>query len=80
MANIPITLTLPEELVKDMHTYISKRQISKFVAEMVEKGLESKKDKLAREFREASADALRNAEIDLWDSTSGDGLDETNAY
>jgi hypothetical protein len=80
MKNIPITLTLPESLVKDLHLYISRRQISKFVAKMVKKGLETKKEMLAREFREASQDAQRHAEIELWDTLTGDGLNETNAY
>lgn len=80
MKNLPITLSLPEDIIKDLHLYISKRQISRFVAEMLEKALENKKRLLAREFQEASQDSERNAEIDLWDATSGDGLDETNAY
>ena len=80
MRNVPITLTLPENLVKDLHLYISRRQISKFVAEVVEKSLESKKEMLAREFREASQDVERNAEIELWDTLSNEGLDETNDY
>jgi hypothetical protein len=78
--NIPITLTLPESLIRDMHLYISKRQISKFVAERVREGLEEKKAEFAKAFREASEDKERNEEIELWDSLSGDGLDETNAY
>ncbi len=78
--NIPITLTLPESLVRDLHLYISRRQISRFVSEMVEKGLEHKKELLAREFREADQDTERNAEIELWDTLTGDGLDETNDY
>lgn len=48
MKNVPISLTLPENLVKD----------------------------LAQEFQEASRDRERNAEIELWDTLSGDGLDE----
>ena len=80
MKKIPITLTFPESLVKDLHLYISPRQISKFVAQMVEKGLENKKEMLAREFREASQDSERNAEIEIWDTTIGDGIDETNDY
>lgn len=80
MRNIPITLTLPESLVKDLHLYISRRQISKFVAQVVTKGLETEKQKLAREFQEASQDTERNAEIELWDSLSEDGLNEENAY
>jgi hypothetical protein len=78
--NIPITLTLPESVVKELHLYISKRQISKFVTKMVEQGLESEKEKLAREFREASQDKERIAEIELWDTLTEEGLDETNTY
>lgn len=74
MKNIPITLTLPERLVKDLHLYIPRGQISKFVAQMVTKGLEAEKNKLAKEFREASQDSERNAELDTWDTLSGDGL------
>lgn len=80
MKNIPITLSLSENLVKDLHLYIPRRQISKFVAQMVEKGLEKEKQKLAREFQEASQDVERNAEIEIWDTLIGDGLDEANSY
>lgn len=80
MKNLPITLTLPEDIIKDLHLYISKRQISKFVAEMLRKALEHKKKLLAHEFQEASRDQERNAEIALWDTLSGEGLDETNSY
>lgn len=80
MKNIPITLTLPESLVKDLHLYIARRQISKYVAELIEKGLESRKEILAREYREAAKDDERNSEIKLWDTLVGDGLDETNEY
>ena len=80
MKNIPITLTLPEDLVKDLHLYISKRQISKFVAQLVQKGLEIKKERLAREIREAANDAERNTEIEIFDALLDEGLDETNTY
>lgn len=80
MSNIPITLTLPEDLIKDLHHYIAKRQISKFVAQLVAEGLEAEKNKLAREFQEASQDAERNAELEIWDTLSTDGLNETNKY
>lgn len=80
MKKIPITLSLPESLVMDLHLYVSRRQISKFVSQMVTKGLEAEKQKLAKEFQEASKDHKRNAEIDIWDSLSQDGLDETNGY
>lgn len=78
--NVPITLTLPEDLVKDLHLYIPRGKISKFVARMVAKGMETEKQKIAREFREVSQDIERNSEIELWDTTIGDGLNETNDY
>lgn len=80
MKNIPITLTLPEELVRDLHLYISNRQVSKFVAQLVEEGIKIKKEALAREFQEANHDEDRTAEANLWDATIRDGLDETNEY
>lgn len=80
MRKVPITLSLPEDIVKDLHLYISKRQISKFVAQTLENGLRSEKEKLALEFREASEDKERNAEIELWDTLSDEGLDEKNKY
>jgi hypothetical protein len=80
MKNIPITLSLPEEVVNDLHLYVSKRQISKFVASMVAKALEAEKMRLANEFKEASSDQDRNAEIEVWDSLNGEGLNETNRY
>lgn len=80
MRNVPITLTLPENIVRDLHLYISRRGISKFVAKMVKEGLETKKQKMAREFREALQDEKRNAEIELWDSLSDEGLGEENEY
>ena len=42
--------------------------------------LEKEKQKLAIEFMEASQDVERNAEIEVWDTLIGDGLNETNTY
>ena len=80
MRNVPITLTLPEDIVRDLHLYTSRRGISKFVAQAVGERLETEKQKLAREFKEASKDEERNSEIGLWDSLSGEGLNEENKY
>ena len=54
MKNVSITVTLPEETLRDLHSYISFRQRSKFIANLVKKGLEEEKERLAREFREAA--------------------------
>lgn len=80
MRNLPITLSLPENVIRDLHLYVSKRQMSKFVAEMLVKELDKKKKLMADEFKEASQDSERNSEINLWDELSGEGLNETNRY
>lgn len=80
MRKIPITITLPENLVRDLHLYTSQRGISKFVSTLIQKGLEEKKHILAQEFREAALDKERNEEIDEWDTCIGDGLDGSNGY
>lgn len=80
MSNQPITLTFPEEFIQDLHSYIPRRQLSKFVYQIVYKELEKKKEQMARAFREAAKDEELNAEFELWDTCIGDGLDETNDY
>ena len=80
MKNIPITLTMPEDLVRDLHLYIAKRKVSKFITELVYKQIEVEKQKIAQEFREASQDVERNKELEIWDTVIGDGLDATNDY
>ncbi len=80
MSNIPITITLPEDQIKELHLYIPRRKISNFIADLVRKGLETKKQQLACEFREAAQDEERNAEIQLWDTTIGDGINNANDY
>jgi metal-responsive CopG/Arc/MetJ family transcriptional regulator len=80
MKHIRMTLTLPEDLVRDLHLYVSKRQISKFIAQLVQEGLETKKNQLAREIRKAAQDAERNAEIEMFDALLDEGLAETNAH
>lgn len=80
MRKIPITITLPESLIRDLHLYIPERGISGFVSGLVEKGLEEKKYSVAQQYREAAADEERNREAAEWDVCIGDGLDETNEY
>lgn len=75
-----ITITLPEALIRDLHLYIPDRGISGFVSNLVQKGIEEMKSRVAQEYREAAADEERNNEAAEWDVCIGDGLDETNEY
>ncbi len=80
MRRMPITITLPEALIRDLHLYIPDRGISGFVSGLVQKGLEEKKNSVAQQYREAASDHERNSEAEEWDIAIGDGLDETNEY
>lgn len=80
MRKIPITITLPEDVIRDMRSYISQRKISQFISELVKKEIANKKKALIKEFQEAAKDEEMNAEFEIWDSCIGDGLDEANDY
>lgn len=80
MRKVPITLTLPENLIRDLHLYIPARGISGFVSALIQKGLEKKKSTIAQQYKEAAADEERNKEAAEWDVCIGDGLDESNEY
>lgn len=80
MRKMPITITLPETLIRDLHLYIPERGISRFISILIQKGLEEKKYSIAQQYREAAADEERNREAAEWDVCIGDGLDETNEY
>lgn len=80
MRKVPITITLPEDLIRDLHSYIPRRQLSSFISKAVFERLEHKKESMASAFREAATDEELNQEFDVWDTCIGDGLDETNDY
>jgi len=80
MRKVPLTITLPENVVRDMRSYVSQRQISNFISELVQQEISKKKEILAKAFEELAKDEHANEEAKLWDTTIGDGLDETNEY
>ena len=80
MRKVPITITMPEALIRDLHSYIPRRQVSSFIAKAVFDELEHRKEKMAIAFREASQDEELNSEFEIWNKFVGDGLDETNDY
>jgi hypothetical protein len=73
MRKVPITLSLPEAMVKDLHTYISRRHISAFVAEVIGQSLDAQKRMLADEYRQAAEESME--EFKLWDQVMGDGIE-----
>lgn len=80
MSNIPITITLPEELVRGLHLHIPKRQVSKFIADLISQKLDQEKRAMIADILDANKDKERNQELAKWDEFVGEGLDETNEY
>lgn len=72
MKAVPMTLCIPEHIMKDFHTYVPIRKRSKFICDLLSNALNIKKESIAKDFRSASNDRIRNAEIDMWDTIEGD--------
>ena len=75
-----ITLSLPQEMITDLHIYVKKRGISRFVEEAILDRLKSEKLSLEQQYREAALDEERNKTFEDWDGMVGDGLNEKNDW
>lgn len=75
-----ITLSLPKELIAELHCLIQKRGISKFVEEAIVEKLQAKKSSIELQYIEAAKDEDRNEIFSDWESFSGDGLNAQNEW
>lgn len=76
MTTINLTFSIPKEISAELHTYIKRRGMSKFVAQAIKKSLEEEKKKLRLEYQMANEDeGQREAQKD-WEVTLLDGSDE----
>ncbi|MBS0655467.1 MAG: hypothetical protein JSR46_06810 [Verrucomicrobia bacterium] len=75
-----ITLSLSQELIAELHHFVKKRGISKFVEEAVTEKLQLKKSSIEEQYIEAAKDEERNKVFAEWEALSGDGLDEQNDW
>lgn len=67
MRNLPITLTFPEKFIKDLHSYVPKRHLSRFIYEIVQKELDHKREyEMAQAFKEAAQDENLNKDSKEW--------------
>jgi len=72
MKNIPFTLCVPEDTLRDLFSYVPARKRSKFISDLIYVALKTHKDGLLKEFKSSSRDTLRKSEIDLWSDIQGD--------
>lgn len=75
-----ITLSLPQEMINELHVFVKKRGISRFVEEAVKEKLKIQKFSLEQQYIEAAQDEDRNQIFSDWESLSGDGLNEQNSW
>lgn len=75
MKNINVTFSLPADLNTLLHAYVSKRGLSRFVAEAIQKALDEKRQILRQAYIEARNDPDRLEIINDWKILDGEKWD-----
>lgn len=75
-----ITLSLSQEIIKELHIFVQKRGISRFVEEAISEKLQAKKSTVEQQYIDAAKDEERNKIFSEWDTLSAEGLDEQNDW
>lgn len=70
------TFSLPLDISQDLHAYVKRREMSRFVSDAIKKELEAKKEELRQAYLMANNDEGQMVAITEWESTLGDGRDE----
>ena len=78
--NQNITLSLSQELIAELHIFVKKRGMSRFVEEAIAEKLQTQKSCLEEQYMQAAQDEERNKIAADWDSLSGEGLDDQNKW
>lgn len=75
-STVNLTFSIPIDLSVELHAYIKKRGLSKFVAEAIKKSLAEKKRELKEQYLMANEDEGQNEAAMDWESALMDGSDE----
>lgn len=75
MKTVNVTYSIPEYINILLHTFVEKRQLSKFVAKAIEKALEEEKNTLKAAFKEADSEAKNDPELKDWIALDGEDWD-----
>ncbi|PJD97903.1 MAG: hypothetical protein CK425_01880 [Parachlamydia sp.] len=70
------TFSLPLEISQELHTYVKRREMSRFVSDAIRKELEAKKEELRQAYLMANEDEGQAEATDDWQGTLADGADE----
>lgn len=70
------TFSIPREVVHELHVYVKRREMSRFVSEAIRKELEVKREELKQAYIAMSKDENQNAVMKEWEGTIADGVEE----
>lgn len=70
------TFSLPVDISQELHAYVKRREMSRFVSEAIRKELDSKKKDLERAYFMANEDEGQIESMEDWECALKDGLDE----
>ena len=62
----PITLSLPENVLRDLHFFIAPRRFSEFISECIMNGLEHRRNMLLHDLRAAYTTSQTPPELGNW--------------
>ena len=70
------TFSIPADVSQELHTYVKRREMSRFVSDAIRKELMSKKEELRNAYRAANEDPGQKEAMVDWQNTIDDGSDE----
>lgn len=70
------TFSLPLEVSLDLHAFVKRRDMSRFVANAIRKELEVKKKELRKAYLSANKDKGQIDSQKEWDTTLSDGMND----
>ena len=70
------TFSIPVDVSQELHTYVKRREMSRFVSDAIRKELLSKKEELRKAYLAANKDAGQKEAMSEWENTVDDGSDE----
>ena len=75
-----ITLSLSQELIRELHLFVKKRGISRFVEAAIIERLMRQKSSREQQYIEAAKDEIRNKIFNEWEQLSAEGLNVQNHW
>ena len=80
MSTAKILISLPDELAARLKTTIPPRQRSKVLRTLIEKEITRREKQLYKSALAVETDKQLNKEMEDWDVTAGDGIDDDETW